>query len=76
MVAGVGLTAVGQERKFSSEVAGVQRAVKRVKHSPPTGVDSHLQLLDDGADPLRGRASVKSKFVKLPTIFVIREPQK
>ncbi|EIU67904.1 hypothetical protein MM1S1540310_0358 [Mycobacteroides abscessus subsp. bolletii 1S-154-0310] len=50
--------------------------MKRVKHSPPTGVDSHLQLLDDGADPLRGRASVKSKFVKLPTIFVIREPQK
>jgi len=49
---------------------------KRVKHSWPTCVHSHLQVLDDGADPLGIRGVVKSKFVKLPSILVIFKPQK
>lgn len=75
-MAGVGVTAVGQEWKLSLGVGRKQCAGKRVKHSRPTCVHSHLQLLDDGADPLRVRGIVKSKFVKLPTIFVIFKPQK
>ena len=75
-MAGVGLTAVGQEWKLSLGVGRPQCAAKRVKYSRPAFVHRRLQLIDDGAYPFRVRGSVKSKFVKLPPIFVIFKPQK
>ena len=63
-------------KSLSVGVSCKRRVTQWVKNGRSTGVHHHLQVINDGAHPPTLRSVGKPEFVKLPTIFVILEPQK